>query len=181
MRNTMRLPSGRPELRSIIAFWISVAQRTASTTLRNSTIAPSPVRLTTRPRCTATVGSIRSLRSALRRARIAQGYCPRQRRQGGYIRRRQPPKSQQVSVFRPSPRSPHPNSLARIKGPVVPLRSIRSVVVDKTHSEPPPNVPFGIDSRRSLIARRRLLRTSQMVRDPSVADHLSSVAPIPLA
>jgi hypothetical protein len=38
--------------------------RTASTTLRNSTIAPSPVRLTTWPLCTAMVGSIRSLRSA---------------------------------------------------------------------------------------------------------------------
>ena len=30
-------------------FCTSMAQRTASTTLRNSTIAPSPVRLTTRP------------------------------------------------------------------------------------------------------------------------------------
>ena len=30
-------------------FWISMAKFTASTTLRNSTIAPSPVRLTTRP------------------------------------------------------------------------------------------------------------------------------------
>ena len=32
-----------------VLFWISIAQRTASTTLRNSMIAPSPVRLTTRP------------------------------------------------------------------------------------------------------------------------------------
>ena len=30
-------------------FWTSIAQFTASTTLRNSTSAPSPVRLTTRP------------------------------------------------------------------------------------------------------------------------------------
>ena len=33
-----------PALRSTMAFWISTAQRTASTTERNSTSAPSPVR-----------------------------------------------------------------------------------------------------------------------------------------
>src|SRR5271168_3090001 len=38
-----------PTLRSIMAFWMAMAQRTASTTLRNSTRAPSPVRLNTRP------------------------------------------------------------------------------------------------------------------------------------
>ena len=66
----MRWSSGTPELRSTIAFWTSIAQRTASTTLRNSTIAPSPVRLTTRPLWTAMVGSMRSLRSALSRASV---------------------------------------------------------------------------------------------------------------
>src|SRR5438477_9449375 len=51
-------------------FCTSMAQRTASTTLRNSTSAPSPVRLMTRPLCTAMVGSIRSLRSARNLARV---------------------------------------------------------------------------------------------------------------
>ena len=46
-------------MRSTIAFCTSMAQRTASTTLRNSTSAPSPVRLTTRPLWTAIVGSRR--------------------------------------------------------------------------------------------------------------------------
>jgi hypothetical protein len=32
-----------------MAIWISIAQRTASTTLRNSAMSPSPVRLTMRP------------------------------------------------------------------------------------------------------------------------------------
>ena len=40
---------GRPALRSTMPFCTSIAQRTASTTLRNSMRAPSPVRLTTRP------------------------------------------------------------------------------------------------------------------------------------
>ena len=40
---------GRPALRSTMAFCTSMAQRTASTTLRNSMRLPSPVRLTTRP------------------------------------------------------------------------------------------------------------------------------------
>ena len=42
MRKTMRRSSGTPALRSTIAFWTSMAQRTASTTLRNSTMLPSP-------------------------------------------------------------------------------------------------------------------------------------------
>jgi hypothetical protein len=40
-------PFGRQA--SVIPLWISIAQRTASTALRNSTIAPSPVCLTNRP------------------------------------------------------------------------------------------------------------------------------------
>jgi len=39
----------RAALRSTMPFCTSTAQRTASTTLRNSTRAPSPVRFTTRP------------------------------------------------------------------------------------------------------------------------------------
>jgi len=38
-----------PALRSTIALCNSMAQRTASTTLRNSMMLPSPVRLTMRP------------------------------------------------------------------------------------------------------------------------------------
>ena len=49
---------------------------TASTTLRNSTIAPSPVRFTTRPLWTAIIGSIRSLRSARSRANIRSSSEP---------------------------------------------------------------------------------------------------------
>ena len=62
--------SGTPALRSTIAFCSSTAQRTASTALRNSAMEPSPVRLTMRPLCMATVGSIRSLRSVRRRASV---------------------------------------------------------------------------------------------------------------
>src|SRR5438034_1590805 len=76
MRNSMRRSAGRPVLRSIIAFCTSMAQRTASTTLRNSTSAPSPVRFTTRPLCTAMVGSIRSLRSARSRANVRSSSAP---------------------------------------------------------------------------------------------------------
>jgi hypothetical protein len=47
---------------SVTADFASIAQRTVSTTLGNSTIAPSPVRLTIGPCCTAVVGSIRSQR-----------------------------------------------------------------------------------------------------------------------
>ena len=41
--------------------------------------APSPVRLTTRPWCTAMVGSIRSLRSARSRARVRSSSAPASR------------------------------------------------------------------------------------------------------
>jgi hypothetical protein len=50
--------------------WISTAQRTASTTLANSTSAPSPMSLTMRPWCVAIVGLMNSRRSALRRASV---------------------------------------------------------------------------------------------------------------
>ncbi len=52
----MRRSSGTPALRSTMPFCTSIAQRTASTTLRNSMRLPSPVRLTTRPRCAAIAG-----------------------------------------------------------------------------------------------------------------------------
>jgi hypothetical protein len=41
--------SGTSALRSTIALCTSIARRTASTTLRNSMMLPSPVRLTMRP------------------------------------------------------------------------------------------------------------------------------------
>src|SRR5580693_2360778 len=49
IRNSMRLSGATPALRSTIALWTSMAQFTASTTLRNSRMLPSPVRLTMRP------------------------------------------------------------------------------------------------------------------------------------
>src|SRR5271166_2322188 len=48
-------------------FCTSIAQRTASTTLRNSMMLPSPVRLTMRPWWAAMAGSMRSLRRLSRR------------------------------------------------------------------------------------------------------------------
>src|SRR6516162_4971608 len=53
MRNSMRLSAATPLFRSGIAYCTSTAQRTASTTLANSTSRPSPVVLTMRPRCSA--------------------------------------------------------------------------------------------------------------------------------
>src|SRR4051794_31551760 len=76
MRNSIRRSGGNPALRSIIEFWISMAQRTASTTLRNSTMAPSPVRFTIRPLWTAIVGSIKSLRSARNLASVRSSSAP---------------------------------------------------------------------------------------------------------
>src|SRR5271169_4804099 len=76
IRNSMRRSGGNPALRSTMPCCTSIAQRTASTALRNSTSAPSPVRLTTRPLCTEIVGSIRSLRSARRRARVRSSSAP---------------------------------------------------------------------------------------------------------
>jgi DNA-binding CsgD family transcriptional regulator len=51
-------------LRSVIARCSSTAQRTASTTLANSTSSPSPVVLTMRPRCSSILGSPNSRRIA---------------------------------------------------------------------------------------------------------------------
>ena len=53
-----------------------LAKDFASTTLRNSMRMPSPVRLTTRPLCTAMVGSIRSLRRARSRASVRSSSEP---------------------------------------------------------------------------------------------------------
>ena len=74
-----------------------MAQFTTSTTLRNSTMLPSPVRLTTRPWWTAMVGSIRSLRSDRSRARIRS----RRLRQAANSRRHRTPRSRPVFASRP--------------------------------------------------------------------------------
>jgi hypothetical protein len=78
-------------LRSTMPVCISIAQRTASTTLRNSMMDPSPVRLTRRwrgqsDRYGGPVG--------------AQGFCPRQRRRAGYSRRHLRPGSPRASGSR---------------------------------------------------------------------------------
>ena len=76
---SLRRSGGSPALRSANPCCNSIAQRTASTTLRNSTIAPSPVRLTTRPRCMEFVGSTRSLLSVRKRAKIRSSSAPASR------------------------------------------------------------------------------------------------------
>ena len=45
MRNCIRSSSGTDALRSAISFWISTAQRMASTMLGNSATTPSPALL----------------------------------------------------------------------------------------------------------------------------------------
>jgi hypothetical protein len=75
----MRRSDGNPALRSTRPFCTSIAQRTASTTLRNSMIDPSPVRLTMRPWWAAMAGSIRSLQRPRRRARVLSSSAPASR------------------------------------------------------------------------------------------------------
>jgi hypothetical protein len=53
----MRLSGATPVFRSGIACCTATAQRTASTTLANSSSRPSPVVLTIRPLCSAIFGS----------------------------------------------------------------------------------------------------------------------------
>jgi hypothetical protein len=56
----MRRSSGSAASRSAMPAWIATAHSTASTALPNSTRAPSPVSLTSRPRCSAIRGSANS-------------------------------------------------------------------------------------------------------------------------
>jgi hypothetical protein len=79
IRNTIRLSSGSSALRVAIARWIATAQATASTTLANSTSAPSPVVFTIRPRCAAICGSTSSRRCAFRRASVPTSSAPMRR------------------------------------------------------------------------------------------------------
>src|SRR5271166_3122413 len=96
VRIFMRLSGASVWLRSASPLATSSAQRTASTTLRNSTIAPSPVRLTTRPPCAATAGLNSSVRSARRRASVASSSAA--------VRRLKPTMSATriAATFRPS-------------------------------------------------------------------------------
>jgi hypothetical protein len=62
MRNLIRFSGGVSAFRLAIPRCISTAHFTASTTLWNSARKPSPVFLTTRPRCSAIFGSTNSPR-----------------------------------------------------------------------------------------------------------------------
>jgi hypothetical protein len=64
--------------RSATPFWIATAHSTASTAPGNSTSAPSPISLTTRPRYSTISGSMNSLRSAFKRAIVASLVRPYQ-------------------------------------------------------------------------------------------------------
>ena len=75
----MRRSSGSAAWRSATPFWIATAHSTASTALANSTSAPSPISLTTRPRYSAISGSMNSLRSAFRRAIVPASSAPTSR------------------------------------------------------------------------------------------------------
>src|SRR5206468_8880277 len=76
MRNSMRLSAPTRVFRSGIACCTATAQRTASTTLANSTSRPSPVILTMRPLCSAIFGSRSSWRNALRRSSVPSSSAP---------------------------------------------------------------------------------------------------------
>ena len=69
-------PLGHRRLGPAISRWTSTAQRSASTTLANSTRNPSPVVLTSRPRCAAIVGSITSARIDLSRSSVPSSSAP---------------------------------------------------------------------------------------------------------
>ena len=78
IRNSMRR-SRHTALRSAISRCTSTAQRTASTTLANSTSSPSPVVLTMRPRCSLIFGSAssRAAPSARKGAFLIRPHQPR--------------------------------------------------------------------------------------------------------
>jgi len=78
MRSSMRLSRSTPLFRSGIDCCTVTPQRTASTTLANSTSRPPPAVLTIRPWCSAIFGSTSSLRSAFRRSSVpSQPRIPR--------------------------------------------------------------------------------------------------------
>jgi hypothetical protein len=76
MRNSIRFSFGSWALRSAIAYCTSTAQRTASTTLENSTSKLSPVVLTIRPRCSLTLGSPSSRQIAFNASSVPSSSPP---------------------------------------------------------------------------------------------------------
>ena len=76
MRKSMRCGSSRPPFRRAMACCTSTAQRTASTTLANSTMAPSPMSLMTRPPCSARSGSNRLRRASCSRSSVPASSTP---------------------------------------------------------------------------------------------------------
>ena len=102
VRISMRRSSARPAFCARRPSPTSSEQRTASTTLANSTMIPSPMRLTTRP----PVLGDRGVEKVESEAHEAGQACPlRPPLSGGYSRRRRPPKSQRACASRPS--APH--------------------------------------------------------------------------
>ncbi len=79
MRKSSRLSGAMPSLRSAMPRCTSTAQRTASTTLENSSNRPSPVVLTMRPSCSAILGSISSRRWAFSAASVPLSSTPMRR------------------------------------------------------------------------------------------------------
>ena len=79
IRNAIRCSAGRSASRPAMPRWISTAQATASTTLANSTSAPSPMSLTIRPWCSAIAGSMNSRRWAFSRASVPASSAPMSR------------------------------------------------------------------------------------------------------
>jgi hypothetical protein len=90
IRNSIRLSVSVVALRPAMPACSSVAQRSASTTLLNSTSRPSPpspVVLTSRPLCLEIVGSISSARIALRPWRVPPLSAPISREYPRRLRR----------------------------------------------------------------------------------------------
>ena len=79
MRKSSRLSGATPALRSAMPRCTSTAQRTASTTLENSSNRPSPVVLTMRPSCSAILGSMSSRRWAFSAASVPLSSTPMRR------------------------------------------------------------------------------------------------------
>ena len=85
--NSIRRSWTRVVSRAAVARCTATAQRTASTTLANSTSMPSPVVLKIRPRCSAIAGSISSRRNARSRAKVPSSSSPTRRLYPGDVGR----------------------------------------------------------------------------------------------
>src|SRR5215831_18419144 len=75
-RNSIRFSGEVSAFLSARPRWNSTAQRTASTTLGNSTNSPSPVVLTIRPLCSATLGWTSSWKWAWSRSCVPSSSAP---------------------------------------------------------------------------------------------------------